>query len=82
MASATSPTDIQQGTGGAGNRFNERMIEDFFSGEPINKPSTRGKPFVYKRKEDGKISMITYLMQPMGSGYKGGQELREKMHSP
>ena len=42
------------------------MIDDFYSTEPINKPSSRGKPFAFKRKEDGKISMISYLMQPMG----------------
>ena len=57
--------EIKQGTGGAGNRFNEHDLNDFYSTEPINKAQT--KPFVFKRREDGKVSMMTYLIQPMGS---------------
>lgn len=52
--------DAQQGTGGPGNRFNEHDLNDFYSTQPINKAQT--KPFVFKRREDGKVSMMSYLM--------------------
>ena len=63
----TTPKDAQQGSAGAmGDRFNERIVDDYHSGEPINKPSARGQALAFKRKEGGKISMIDYLMKPLG----------------
>ena len=59
-----APRDAQQGAGGAGNRFNERDVSDYHTGEPLNKPSNR---VGLRRNENGKVSMMSYLMQPMGT---------------